>query len=187
MESAVVATLISAGTSVVGFFVHGWILGDRIEAIRAANAKSLAEYASTVEERATYQTHRREQMEVLLNAASIAHSACRELSIASAFGPNRQGELFSKTVIAFQQVAAFLDQVSKAELNVYLSRKDIEVFTNLQALVMMLFFSLDLDDSGKPDYINKIEQCCGAVHEGFESCKVHYLGFKEQLAAKAGH
>jgi len=144
-------------------------LAEQIESARSANVKSMKENSKHIEEMFMLRNKRRAQLDQLLNAASIARSGARELATTARVQPTDNEDIMARVESACRKISAFFEEIKGAEVNTVLARRDVEPYKGYGLTVMRVFSALDFDESGKPDYIEKIALCFGLVENGFES------------------
>lgn len=191
MDSTVMAALITAGASLVvsaatGFYFNNALEGTRagiaenIAELKARLSKDVAEFELMIKQQAELRNRRLHALEELHNGASIGHSAAGSLLANADIHPGREDELFNRTAAALQQFSTFFGQLKESERNASLTRQDVEKASKVQAAIMKMFFSLDLNDSGKEEYKGKLRNCHEAVDTAYKDFKVYYETLRDR-------
>jgi len=144
-------------------------LSEKIESARTDNLNSMEENRKKIEEMFMLRNKRRAQLDQLRNAASIAKSGARELVTTSRLQPTDHEDIMSRVEAACRKISTFFDEIRIAEVNTVLARNDVEPYKTYGLTVMRVFSALDFDESGKPDYIEKIVSCFSIVEDSFSS------------------
>ena len=174
MEAPVVAALVTSAASLFAAGAGGLYFNTRLERIRNKHAQTVADYQLRLQEASTHRQRRLQALETLHNAASIAHSAARSLRANADIPADQEYELFARTAAALQQLSAFFGQLKKSERNVSLTREDVQKASTFQGEIMRMFFSLDLDESGREEYRAKLDRCYKAVDSAYGDFKSYY-------------
>jgi len=98
---------------------------------------------------------RREALEALSNAISIAKSAA-EQALAGAAARNEEQRL-NQTAEAMQKLSQFFAEAHKAEDNIRLNKDDLVHVVQVRTALTKLFLTLDLDQEGH-DYETKLSE-----------------------------
>lgn len=175
MEGAVIAAIISGGVALVvaaDAAVLNWLLAkqrarsgedlaklqaaltasyqQQLAAISLTSNKVLAEHQKLfgilADEQAQDRGRRRDALEALFNATSIANSAAQQI-VSGAAVRNHEHRL-NETAQAMQKLATFFTEAHKAEDNIRLNKEDLDHVVNVRTALVRLFLSLDLDAEG---------------------------------------
>ena len=141
---------------------------EKLSAISLTNNKVLAEHQKLFElladEQAQNRGRRRDALEALFNATSIANSAAQQLlSGAAARNPEHR---LNETAQAMQKIATFFSEAHKAEDNIRLNREDLEHVLKVRTALVRLFLSLDLDAEG-PEYEGRLTEAHSLFNNAF--------------------
>jgi len=149
----------------------------QLAAISLANNKVLTEHQKVFEiladERAEDRGRRREALESLTNATSIANSAAQQIvSGASVRNPEHR---LNETAQAMQKLAKFFAEAQKAEDNIRLNKEDVEHVVRVRTDLVRLFLSLDLDAEGS-DYENRLAEAHVLFNNSFSEFQDYVRG-----------
>lgn len=175
----VVAAIITGGITVIGFFISNWFIARRIDMGRAKDATKLAELQAALsaknqeelesiklENQKTFETlkaglvlaqksreGRREALELLLNASSIAKSAAKVLrhDLTNQSGADRVQQVAE----SLQKMSPFFEKASQADMNLHLIQQDVsevkQVQDGLVTMLLLLDFDAESQDFAKLD------------------------------------
>ena len=111
------------------------------------------------------QDSRRESLELLFNASSIAKSAAGDLLKVSTTESSE--ERIRNTADSLQRMAQFFEKSSDAERNLHLIEEDVLQVKVLQGDLARIFLLLDLD-SVSPSYQQGLQVAYGEFNQRFE-------------------
>ena len=203
-QGVIIAAIISAGASILAactVAVQGWLLSNKIEKktsennveianlqaeharklkeLENENAKALERYKHVVEDDAFSEEKRRQQLEALLLSAETATKAAKEITRTADIGADEQEDLFTTTVEAFRDFSTFFSALKSAQRKGLLRDDSIRAM-DLQSRMMKLFFALNPDEGGKPEYEKELSDKFKEVIESFRSFEEHYFRIHEQ-------
>jgi hypothetical protein len=195
MEPEVTAAVIIGAVTVLGFVVQGalisrWLDKKRLadveqtevlkgkialentrltEALKVELTISAQEKMKEMEDRLANrrrtQDSRRESLELLFNASSIAKSAAGDLLKVSTTESSE--ERIRNTADSLQRMAQFFEKSSDAERNLHLIEEDVLQVKVLQGDLARIFLLLDLD-SVSPSYQQGLQVAYGEFNQRFE-------------------
>jgi len=169
MDAAVIAAIVTSGVTVSGFFISDWFITRRIDNGRAEDATKLAEHQARLAAenqkelesiklenqtrferlKAELLQHersregRREALELLLNASSIAKSAAKALrhDLTNQSGADRVQQVAE----SLQKMSPFFEKSSQAEMNLHRIAQDLSEVKRVQEALVTMLLLLDFD------------------------------------------
>jgi hypothetical protein len=172
-EATIISAAIAGSVALIALLIQGLYLSRKIADLNLRNEERMEIVKREIRGHEEGRIKRGEQLDLLLNATSIARSAASH--IAQSPGISRSEQRLAATAISLTKLATFLEEVSKAETNARLKREDMKFAQDLRTHLMKLFLSLDLDKEG-PQYENELK----LLYQGFETV---FIGFREHVSS----
>src|ERR1700722_4117148 len=168
MQPQVEAAVIVAAVTLSGFIIQGMLISRWIDKKRLEDTKKIEELKGKLSSRQRSQDSRRESLEVLFNATSIAKSAARELLNVSA--SQNSEERIHRAADSLQKMSQFFEKTSEAERNLHLISEDVLQVRSVQAELVKIFLLLDLD-LDTPEYRDRLQRAYEEFATRFEEFK----------------
>ena len=200
MDGAVTAAIITGSVTIIGFVVQGTLINRWIDSKRREDTRDLEQIkgkivldnSKMIEEFKTQQTivaqerlreielqfekrkksedSRRESLEILFNATSMARSAAHDL-LNDSVNQSSQ-ERIRKTADSLQKMSQFFEKASESERNLHLISEDVLEVKSVQAGLVKMFLLLDLD-SDTAEYRERLKQAYEQFEGRFEQFKTY--------------